>query len=96
MRKLGMVVLVVCLLGTVPVAAAEGQGGVGRGGGGWGLGVVEWVAAFIAEITQDMGPNVEPDGLAQSEADESESEMGPNVEPDGLAHGQPTQGSSTV
>ncbi len=92
MRKMGISGLVlVCLLATAPVMAAEGGPA-----GSWWDGVVEWVAEIVEWVTQDLGPNVEPDGLAQGEAELPGGELGPNVEPDGLTRGQPLPGASTV
>jgi len=74
MRKLGMVVLVVlCLVSTVPVAATDGQ----EGGSWWGV-VVEWVTSILEGPTREMGPKVEPDGLEATDND-----TGPGLEPNG-------------
>jgi hypothetical protein len=87
MRKMGMVVLVVCLLGTVPVMAGEGQER-----GGWWDGVVEWVAAMVDSMTYgidssvgsdvstvpETGPDMEPNGLVGDSTD-----TGPGLEPNG-------------
>jgi hypothetical protein len=73
MRKLGMVVLVLCLLGAVPVAAAETQGG-----GGWWDGVVAWVETILDELLPDLGPDQEA-----SSSETHDNDTGPGLEPNG-------------
>jgi hypothetical protein len=86
MRKMGISGLVlVCLLATVPVMAAEG-GQVGS----WWDGVVGWVTEMVKLVTAEENGSLEPNGLSESQqnptlngVDESESETGGTMEPNG-------------
>jgi hypothetical protein len=81
MRKMGISGLVlVCLLAAAPVMAVEGADA-----GSWWDGVVGWVTGVVEWVTQDLGPNVEPDGTtAPAVLDFDEGEIGGSMEPNSL------------
>ena len=84
MRRIGICALMLlCVLMTMPVMAAEGGPAKGMG---WGA-VVEWLQGVVVWITGEGGTLTETDGLNQGES-EGNGDAGPHVEPDGLAHEQ--------
>jgi len=86
MRKMGISGLVlVCLLATAPVMAAEG----GQGEAWWGR-VVEWVEGMAEWVIGDLGGGAGSDALgpvgsspATSGLDKTEAETGVGMEPNG-------------
>jgi hypothetical protein len=95
MRNLGIVLLVVvCLLVTTPVLAADGYGERG-----WWDVVVEWMAQVVGAWTtgpasepnggdlSTIGGDLEPNGLGPSEGPNVpnglEGDTGPSMEPNG-------------
>ena len=74
MRRIGICALVLlCVLMTAPVLAAEGA----LSGGSWWDAVVAWVQSLTSWRQADIGGSLEPNGLQEGEA-------GGSLEPNGF------------